>query len=458
MTSLPTLAELQRALEQGETTSVALTQAALARIDDPTGEGARAFTRVYHDQALAAAQASDTLRAAGWARSPVEGLPISVKDLFDIAGEPTRAGSVVLNAAPPAQNHAVIVQRLLQAGAVIVGKTNMTEFAFSGLGLNPHYGTPSSPWDRTNRRIPGGSSSGAGVSVADQMAAAAIGTDTGGSVRIPSAICGLTGFKPTASRVNTTGALPLSFSLDSIGPLAASVQCCATLDAILSGAPAPSGGITPLSAPPAASLRLAVPDALVLDGADDTVRNTFERTLDTLRSQGAIVTFINIPEFTELAHINRKGGLVCAEAWAWHRSLLADHATEYDPRVVSRILRGRDIDCADYIELLNTRARWIASIEQRLRGFDALLMPTIPVVPPRIADLEASDDAYYAANGLILRNTTLINFLNGCAVSLPCHAPGSAPVGLMVAGPAGDDRTILETSQAIEQVLRAACA
>jgi aspartyl-tRNA(Asn)/glutamyl-tRNA(Gln) amidotransferase subunit A len=414
MTKLPTITELQAQLSAGKTTSVALTEAALARIEDPRGEGSRAFTKVYRDQAMAEAKASDLLRQAGLERSPLEGLPISVKDLFDVAGEATLAGSVALQDAAPATRNATIVQRLMQAGAVIVGKTNMTEFAFSGLGINPHYGTPASPWDRENKRIPGGSSSGAGISVADQMAVAAIGTDTGGSVRIPSAICGLSGFKPTARRVDQKGTLPLSFSLDSIGPLAASVECCAILDAVLSGT-----DFQPLSAVPLASLRLGIPENLVLQGADDTVKAAFEAAVQRLQALGATVESVAIPEFDQLAHINRQGGLVCSEAWWWHRALLQEKESRYDPRVASRIQRGRDISSADYIDLLQTRTQWVAAVEQRMQPYDALLMPTIPVVAPRIADLQASDEAYFAANGLILRNPTLINFLDGCALSVP---------------------------------------
>ncbi|MGB6103149.1 MAG: amidase [Pusillimonas sp.] len=448
---LPILTALQTSLDKGETTSLKLTQAALARIKDQDGEGPRAFTRVYEAQSLASAQASDLLRAAGLARSPLDGLPISVKDLFDIAGDTTLAGSAVLKNAPAATQNALIVQRLINAGAVIVGKTNMTEFAFSGLGLNPHHGTPSSPWDRATGRIPGGSSSGAGVSVADQMAAAAIGTDTGGSVRIPSAFCGLTGFKPTARRVPQTGALPLSFSLDSIGPLAASVSCCAILDAVLSGQPC----VMP-AAPAMQQLRLAVPSAVVLDGADDHVRGTFQQTLAVLQGQGAQVDVIELPEFQQLASINRQGGLVCAEAWAWHQDLLGQHGGQYDPRVASRIMLGKEISVAGYIELLQTRAAWIASVEQRLRHYDALLMPTVPIVAPAIQSLQESDDAYFTANRLILRNPTLINFLDGCALSIPCQPAGTAPVGLMIAGPAMHDQHILNVGAAIEAALAAA--
>ena len=272
--TIPTLAELRMALDEGRATSLKLTDAALAHIADPDGEGVRVFTKVYSGQARTAAQASDLLRSAGLVRSAIDGLPISIKDLFDVAGETTMAGSVALADAPPATENAVIVQRLLAAGAVIVGRTNMTEFAYSGIGMNPHYGTPRNPWDRETGRIPGGSSSGAAVSVSDQMAVAAIGTDTGGSVRIPAALCGLTGFKPTARRVPLDGALPLATRLDSIGPIAASVRCCALLDAIL------SGDDRPLPAPARLrGMRLALPATIVQDGMDREVASAFQLAL-----------------------------------------------------------------------------------------------------------------------------------------------------------------------------------
>ena len=277
----PTIEHLSHELAAGRTTAVALAEAALARARDPAGEGARVFTALGTERALAAARASDLLRAAGVVRSPLEGIPVSIKDLFDVAGEVTTAGSAVLRGAAPAARNAPVVERLIAAGAVIVGRTNMTEFAFSGLGLNPHHGTPANPWDRATRRIPGGSSSGAAVSVTDGMAAVAIGSDTGGSVRIPAALCGLAGFKPTQRRVPTEGALPLSTSLDSIGPLAASVRCCALTDAILAGQP-------PVP-PPARALRdarLAVPETVVLDGLEPPWRRRSRRRWPACRRPG----------------------------------------------------------------------------------------------------------------------------------------------------------------------------
>ncbi|WP_442783770.1 amidase [Collimonas fungivorans] len=450
-TTPPTLQSLATALSRNTVSSAALTEAALQRALDPSGEGSRVFTELYAAQARAAAQASDLLRASGQARSPIDGLPISVKDLFDVAGSTTLAGSVALRDAAPASVSSLAVQRLVAAGAVIVGRTNMTEFAYSGLGINPHYGTPRNPWDRSTGRIPGGSSSGAAVSVSDAMAAAAIGSDTGGSVRIPAALCGLTGFKPTARRVSLQGVLPLSTQLDSIGPIANSVACCATLDAILAGEP-----VVPLQPYSLCGLRLALPTTLVLDGMDHYVAAAFAAARQRLQAAGALIEEIEVPEFAALGAINAKGGFTGAEAYAWHRALIAERAAAYDPRVISRILRGKEISAADLIDLFAARKQWIAAVERRIAGYDALLLPTVPVVAPLITELEASDEAYFAANGLILRNPSVINFLDGCALSLPCHAAGTAPVGLMLAGAGGNDRKILEIGLAVEAALAAA--
>lgn len=448
MNALPTLESLGAALAARRTSAVALLEAALARARDPAGEGARVFTALSAERALAAARASDLLRAAGIVRSPLEGIPVSVKDLFDVEGEITTAGSAVLRDAAPATSNAPVIDRLIAAGAVIVGRTNMSEFAFSGLGLNPHWGTPCNAWDRSERRIPGGSSSGAAVSVTDGMAAVAIGSDTGGSVRIPSALCGLTGFKPTQRRVPTAGTVPLSTSLDSIGPLASSVRCCAITDAVLASEEP--------QVPPARDLvgaRLAVPQSVVLDGMDGAVTAAFERALSALSAAGAHITRLAVPEFAQFAALNARGSLAAAEAWAWHRALLAEREAEYDPRVSSRIRGGERMNAADYIDLVAARRRWIATVETRVESFDALVIPTVPIVAPRIDELEASDAAYFAANSLILRNPTLINFLDGCALSLPCHREGEAPVGLMLAGLGGRDREVLALGQGVERLL-----
>lgn len=446
-TSFATIRELQRALDTGETTAVALTEQALARIADPNGEGSTTFISVYGDQALAAAQASDILRQAGLSRSALEGIPISIKDLFDYKGDVTRGASALLKDAPAATENATLVQRLLNAGAIIIGRTNMTEFAFSGLGINPHYGTPKAPWNRDTGHIPGGSSSGAGVSVSDGMAVAAIGTDTGGSIRIPSAFCGITGFKPTAERVPTKGVMPLSHSLDSSGPLANSVECCALVDAVLSDEPEPS-----LERLDPAHLRLLMPTNYVFKHADEAVLTQFQAAVSKLKAQGVQIDEMEIPELDELPYINRLGGFVCAEAWFYHKADIEEQPEAYDPRVASRILRGKDQSAADYIELEQARSSWIARMEALLAPYDGLIMPTTPLTPPTIADL-ADEDAYFNANGLILRNPAIINFLDGCALSLPCGTKGEAPVGFMLAAPAYHDAHLLNVGHTIEQLI-----
>lgn len=451
--SASTLAAARAELVAGRATSAGLTATALQRIADPAGEGARTFTRVLAERAQRLAHASDSLRAAGLVRSPLEGLPVSVKDLFDVAGEATTAGSTVLRDAPPAAQDAGAVQRLLAAGAVLVGKTNMTEFAYSGLGLNPHYGTPANPWRRGERRIPGGSSSGAAVAVADGMCLASVGSDTGGSARIPAALCGLTGFKPTARRMPATGLVPLSHSLDAVGVMAADLAGCAAMDAVLAGAPD-----APAAAPPRPGrlrqARFAVPTTLVQDGMDAEVAAALGRALQQLSAAGAQLVELAVPEFEELAAINATGGFSAAESWAWHAELIDQRAEGYDPRVITRILRGRDFTARAYLALQAQRADWQRRVAARLGEFDGWLMPTVPLVAPRIEALEADEALYFAVNAAMLRNPSIVNFMDGCAVSLPCHAAGEAPVGLSLAGLPMGDAALLGWAADIEHALR----
>ena len=448
MGSFPTLAELFSDFHDSTLTSVILTARCLERIADPAGEGARAFTAFQPDVALEAARVSDQLRAAGTLLSPIMGLPISVKDLFDVAGQPTHAGSVVLQGSPPAKKDAAAVARLRKAGAVLIGRTTMTEFAYSGVGLNPHYGTPASPFDRETRRIPGGSSSGGGVSVADGMAAAALGTDTGGSVRIPAALCGLTGFKPTARRVPTNGAFSLSMTYDSIGPIAPSVACCITLDQVLSGTPIE--GLDPF---PINNLRFAVVRGIPQENLDNTVSAAFERALDTLSQAGAHVHDVSVPAINHPDRAAFGAQLLMSEAYAIHRSMLNEKKNQYDPRVAARMLPAAELSAADYIDLLGWRTHFLRDTHETLHPYDAILMPTTPQVAPPIADLEASDEVYYATNRAMLRNTSIINQVDGCALSIPCHHPGEAPNGLMVAGLPMQDEKILRIGLTVEAFL-----
>ena len=447
---MDTIAQAAAALDAGTTTARALVDAALDRIADPAGEGARTFVRVYAKQARASADAMDLLRGVGRAPSRFAGIPVSLKDLLDVAGEVTAAGSKVLAGAKPAVRHAAVVQRLLAAGFVPVGRTNMTEFAFSGIGINPHFDTPRGPWQRDveGGHVPGGSSSGAAVSVADGMAFMGVGTDTGGSCRIPAAFCGVVGYKPTARRVPVAGVLPLSPTLDSVGPLARSVQCCATADAVMAGE-------EPRDVVPIAlrGLRLAVPGNMVMDGLDGAVTTAFNRALNRLDNLGVRITHLRFPQFEEVAAANAKGGFSPAEAHSWHRALLADSGALYDPRVRTRIARGEALTGSEYIALLAERARIMRSMDAATSAYDAVAMPTVPVAPPSIRAL-AEDAAFGAANMLALRNPSLANFLDRCAISLPCQRAGEAPAGFMLMGETMGDARLFAVAAALEPVLK----
>jgi len=443
-----TLAALAGDLEAGRTSARKLVEQCLARIADPAGEGQRVFIHVDKDAALAAADAMDGLRKANSAPSRYAGIPVSIKDLFDIKGQVTRAGSRVLEDSAPAEADAPVVARLRRAGFIVIGRTNMTEFAYSGIGINPHYGTPKSAWNRKEGHVPGGSSSGAAVSVVDGMAFGALGTDTGGSCRIPAAYNGIVGYKPTQRRVPLDGGVPLSFTLDSFGPLANSTACCAVLDSVLADEP-----VMPLQSRPVKGMRLAVPTTVALDDLDDAVSKTFERALGTLSRAGAIIEHVEVPEFLDVGVINAKGGFSASESYAWHRYLLTRKGDDYDPRVSTRILRGADITAAEYIDLLNARRSLIARAAARMAPYDALVLPTTANTPPRIADL-ADDKAFTVANLRSLRNATLINMVDGCAISLPAHREGEVPVGLMLAASGGSDRRIFELAAAMEAAIR----
>jgi aspartyl-tRNA(Asn)/glutamyl-tRNA(Gln) amidotransferase subunit A len=449
VSSKATLKGLSADLASGSTKSRELVEACLSQIENPEGEGSRAFIHVDRQAALAQADAMDKLRSHGAEPSRYAGIPISVKDLFDVRGQVTKAGAAVLSDAPPATEDAPVIARLRRAGFVLIGRTNMSEFAFSGLGLNPHFDTPRNPWERAAGRVPGGSTSGGAVSVADGMSHATLGTDTGGSSRIPAAFTGIVGFKPTARRIPTAGAVPLSTTLDSVGPLGRSVECCAIMDAVISDEPE-----IDLSAAAVDGLRLAVPKTLMLDSMDKIVARDFERTLAKLSQAGARITLIDIPEFADIASINSKGGFTAAESFAWHRKFLKDHPDRYDPRIKMRIERGQHISAAEYIDLTAARQAYITGVTKRIHMFNALIFPTVPIVAPKLSEL-ADDDAFTKLNLLVLRNSTTINFLDGCAVSLPMHEHGNAPTGLTIAGIAMDDKAILRHAAAIEEALSA---
>jgi aspartyl-tRNA(Asn)/glutamyl-tRNA(Gln) amidotransferase subunit A len=442
-----TVASLSSDLMAGRVTSRELVERALARSTDPAGEGARAFIRLDAAGARAAADAMDALRKAGATLGPLAGIPFAIKDLADIQGQVTTAGSTALADNPPARFDAPVVTRLRAAGLIIMGRLNMTEFAYSGLGINPHYGTPLSPWDRASKRVPGGSSSGSGVAVADGMVVGALGTDTGGSCRIPAAFNGVVGYKPTARRVPTAGVVPLSTSLDSIGPLARTVACCAAFDAVMAGDAAAALQPRPLD-----GLRLFVPETTVLDGLDEHVAADFDRTLSILSKAGAQIKRGKFSPFQRIPDLLRKGGLSAAESHAWHRELIATKRNRYDPRVLARIMMGERQSSAEYIDLLNRRQDAIAEYTNEMDRWDAILSPSIPVVAPRIADVEV-EEAYNRINMLVLRNTLMINIVDGCSISLPMSQPAAPPTSLMISGPAMSDSRIFSIAAAVESAI-----
>ncbi|MFT3987008.1 amidase [Aestuariivirga sp.] len=441
------LRELADDLDSGRAAARGLVEASLAAIADPGGEGARAFISLDPAGALAAADYIDGLRKAGRALSRFAGIPISVKDLFDLTGQVTTAGSMVLKGELPATADATVIARLKAQGFIVIGRTNMTEFAYSGVGLNPHYGTPRSPWDRRVGHIPGGSSAGAGVSVADGMCALGIGSDTGGSCRIPAAYCGIVGFKPSWGRMPSTGVFPLAPSLDSAGPLGHSVACCALADGIMAGE-----GIAPFTPREAGTLRLGVLRDFVLDGLEAPVAEAFDAALAKLGSAGVQLADVAFPELHELPSLNGKASIVAVEAYAVHRARLAQQADAYDPRVRSRLDAGANLLAADLLATIARRRELIALFARRMEGFDALLLPTTPNLPPAISAL-AEDRDYGRLNAVALRNTAVGNFLDSCAISIPMTRPGEPPVGLSLMAPSGRDRALLAVAAGVEGAL-----
>ena len=422
---------------------------ALARIAGPKGEGARACLTVYAATARAVADAADARAANGVSLGPLDGTIVSIKDLFDVAGEPTRAGSKILaDEASPAKSDAPVVRRLRSAGAVIVAKTNMTEFALGAIGANPHFGTPGNPSDRA--RVPGGSSAGAGVAAADGMCEIAIGSDTGGSVRIPAALCGIVGFKPSRQRVPTAGAFPLSTTLDSIGPLARSVADCAKADAVMSGTEMAGEDFASVVPFPLAGLRFGIAQGFPLENLDETVGGAFSAAIERLKKAGVRITQEAMPLFEEMRQVNAYGGIVQPEACAIHRDRLKRRRADMDPNIRARIERGCAVSAADYIGMLYTRERLVRAMDRRFAALDALVMPTAGIVAPTIAEV-ADPEIFAARNEMLLRNTSIGNFFDLCGISLPL--PAKLPVGLMLMARNGHDRTLLRIAAAVEKML-----
>ena len=417
----------------------------LSRIADPKGEGARACLTVYADTARAAADAADVRAKAGQSLGSLDGAIVSIKDLFDVKGEVTRAGSrVVAEEGTPATVDAPVVARLRAAGAVIAAKTNMSEFAFSGVGANPHYGTPGNPSDRS--RVPGGSTSGGGVAVADGMCEIAIGSDTGGSTRIPAALCGIVGWKPSRQRVPTEGAFPLSFTLDSIGPMAKSVTECAATDAVMAG-----DNPQPLQPAPLAGLRLGIVQGMPFEGIDDTVTKAWQGAVAALGKAGVKLSDETIALILEMIACNAKGGFAPTEAFSIHRDRLKRRGGDVDQNIRARIERGGAVTAADYIDMAQQRSRLIRAMDARMAGLDALILPTTPIVAPKLSEV-ATLESFGQKNMLLLRNTSMVNFFDLCAISLPLPRGQGLTAALMVVARNGQDDHLFRIAAAVERL------
>ena len=443
------IAQLSLLIQSGEVDPVDVADAIFDGIEQYADKAV--FTVLLRERAMREAHASSRRIRDGRSLGALDGIPIAWKDLFDIEGMPTTAGSVVLTDDAPAKHDAAIVMLLKNAGMLAVGRTNMSEFAFSGLGINPHYGTPENPHSKDEPRIPGGSSSGAGVAVAAGLVPVAMGTDTGGSVRIPAALNGIVGYKATRGRYAMEGVYPLATSLDSLGPLCRSVQDAIWIDAAMRGLTAPT--ITRQSLK---GIDIVIPRNVVLDGLGPGVAEAFEGGVERLRSAGALISSIEIPAFDEIISLMAKhGALVTAEAFALHRERLAGpEAARMDHRVVMRTRLGEKTSMPDYIAILAARARLIADTE-RLIGNRLIAFPAVAHVAPPIAALERDDELFVATNGKTLRNTALGNFLDWCGVSIPCgKGEADMPVGFLLSAPANRDDALLAVSLAAEAVIR----
>jgi aspartyl-tRNA(Asn)/glutamyl-tRNA(Gln) amidotransferase subunit A len=445
--TMGTLADWRDALRSGEVTATELASKTCNAANYAKGEGRRVYVSRNDAAFYEAAGARDGAVKKGAVEGPLGGLPISIKDLFDVKGEVTTAGSVLLRDRPPAQTDSEAVRRMRAAGALITGRTTMTEFAYSGLGLNPHTGTPLNPYDRDNARIPGGSSSGAVVSVTDGMALAAIGSDTGGSLRIPAALCGVVGFKPTQSRMPMEGVFPLSTSLDTIGPIARSVACCARIDAVLAGE-----GQRRLRPRRPDQMRLAVLDRYVVDGLDDKVARAYLSALETLDQAGAALVKINASPLERIASINASGGFAAGECYALLGQELRERPEAFDPRVAARIAKGAGMTASEYTRMCQERHELMVEMAALVADFDAIICPTVPRIAPRIAALK-DDDEYDKINLLMLRNPSVANLLDRPAISVPCHPRGAAPVGLMLIGHSQEDHALLDLAAGVEALL-----
>ena len=387
--------------------------------------------------------------------SPLSGLPITLKDLFDVRGEITLAGSTVLkNIAKAAAQDCDVIAPLRNSGLLFLGRTNMSEFAFSGMGLNPHYGNPQSIWERETGRLPGGSSSGSAVSVAEGIVAATMGSDTAGSCRIPAAFNGIVGVKPSYGRYSLNNVYPLSPTSDAPGPLAVDLDSCFILDQVITGAYSGAGALPEPQPLDSNNLSLLVPESVVLEDLDDQVKAGFESALGWLEDSGVEIKYRPMPVIDRCVDMFFKRPIVGYEAWQHHQSLIQEYEDEYDPFVSQRLKNSRKVTEQEqqsrYQEKTELGIDFNRVMQQQQA--DGLIYPTVACVPPTIAEAMVPENTT-KINLRCLRNTAAVNYFNGCSMSLPCNLPGDAPVGLMVSLSHNQDDYLYQVAATVEKIL-----
>lgn len=452
----PPITELGRRLRRGETSAEALARHCLDRIEalDPK---LNAFRLVCAERALASARAADTQLRAGIDLGPLHGIPYAAKDLYDVAGLPTSAGCRLLEDRI-AEADATVVRRLARAGMVLLGKTNTVQFAYGGAGVNHHHGTPHNPW-HPDHHLPGGSSSGSGVAVGAGLAPMALGSDTGGSVRIPAAFCSTTGLKTTVGRVSRAGVYALSTTLDSVGPLTRSVEDAAFVYRAMHG-PDPRDETT-LAHPVhdvlarlhdgVAGLRIAFAEGLLFDGVDPEVEGAVRACGEVFERLGARVGHFDFAQAQAAHQINPRALVIAAEAYVANRSLVEEHFDELDPIAAFRLAKGREVLAHEYLEIMHERARLRTETRAALHDVDALLAPTVMIPPARLADADRDPQTYTETNLACVRNTAIGNLLDLCALSVPCGFTAEGlPVGLMIYAKPFDETSALRIGQAFQ--------
>ena len=446
---MATAARLAEELRAGRLDAVELTERTLASI--AASKDPAIFTEVLGDRAKREAEAARKRLKAGRPLSALDGIPVAWKDLFDIEGRTTTAGSIVLKSEPAAKRDASLLEAAVAAGLVTIGMTNMTEFAYSGIGLNPHYGTPRNPCDPVTARSPGGSSSGSAVAVAAGNVPLAIGTDTGGSIRVPAAFNGIVGYKTSAGHYPMTGVFPLSRTLDSLGPLAHTVEDCVLADMVLRGELVPAARRISLD-----GVSILIPETLVLDGCETAVLDNFEASIERLAKAGARIKRAPMPALAAIPElISKHGNLIGAEALQVHEVRIKGRdAVRMDQRVVKRIAMAQSMSATDLVTVLQTRAHLIAEVND-LIATSILAFPTTPHVSMPIAPLEADDELFFRVNAKTLRNTMVGNFLDWCGVAIPNGKDAEGmPTSILFSARRGGDTDVLSAALAAEPVLR----